>query len=100
MEQEADGFLFRAQDEITKKHDLKAGREDLKHAKQIYLTIQHYDDVPKRLHLVAMDERALNPPPPPKPVATKPAAKKPVSATSTRRAQAWQSPKAGKRKIK
>jgi tRNA A-37 threonylcarbamoyl transferase component Bud32 len=105
MEQEADGFLFRAQDEITKKHDLKAGREDLKHAKQIYLTIQHYDDVPKRLHLVAMDERALNPPPPPKPVTTqpvtaKPAAKKPVSATSTRRAQAWQSPKAGKRKIK
>jgi serine/threonine protein kinase len=85
IEQKADGFLFRAQHEIVDLHDRKAGREDLARARRIYLSIRAYGDVPKRLALVAADERALNPPAP------KPA---------LRRSQAWPSPKAGKRKKK
>ena len=100
IEQEADGFRLRAQKEMSELHDRNAAKEDLARAKELYQSIRNYNDVAQRLQIVALDERQLNPPPPPAPqpraVAAKTPAKKP--ARGTRRTQAWQSPKAGKKR--
>lgn len=92
-EQEADGFRLRAEKEINETHDRAAAKEDLGRAKELYQSIHDYDDVPHSLQLVAQSEFALNPPAPH--VA-------PVKIAKTLRhqprRQAWQSPKAGKRR--
>jgi hypothetical protein len=102
IEQEADGFRVRGQKEISDRREHAAAKEDVARAKELYKSIADYDDVRLRLQLVAEDEQALNPPPPPPvPVTTHVVmARKPVAkpAKQTRRTQAWQSPKAGKRR--
>ncbi len=103
IEQEADGFRLRAQKEMFELHDRNASKEDLVRAKDLYTSIHDYDDIAQRLRIVAQDERVLDPPPVPKAavhalphIAAKPAVRK--SAKPARRAQTWQSPKAGKRR--
>ncbi len=96
IEQEADGFRLRAQKEMYELHDRTAAKEALARAKELYQSINGYNDVAQRLQIVAQDERELNPPPAPAPPARVTLAKK--SARQTRRSQAWQSPKAGKKR--
>jgi tetratricopeptide (TPR) repeat protein len=99
IEQEADGFRLRAQKEISELHDRNAAREDLARAKELFQSIRGYNDVAQRLQLVAQDERALDPPPPPAPPARVTVVKTPPKPVhQTRRTQAWQSPKAGKKR--
>jgi serine/threonine protein kinase len=101
-EQEADGFRLRAQKEMADPRDHLAAKEDLAHAKDLYQSIRDYKDVPQRLQLVAQDELILDPPPAPKPAPPPRAAPAKTTAAKAarqpRRAQAWQSPKAGKRR--
>ena len=97
IEQEADGFRLRAQKELNERHDREAAAHDLGQAKTLFQSISSYDDVPQYLKLVAQAERQLNP---------RPAAPRPVAAAKAAhprsrqkgRSQAWQSPKAGKRR--
>jgi eukaryotic-like serine/threonine-protein kinase len=103
IEQEADGFRLRAQKESSDPHEHAAAQEDLARAKDLYKSIHDYRDVDQRLQIVAQDEQLLNPPPAPAPPRTSPvktAAKstRQTSTRQTRRTQAWQSPKAGKRR--
>ena len=111
IEQEADGFRLRAQKAMNDPHQKAAAKEDLAHAKELYQSIQGYQDVAQRLQLVAVDEMAMNPPPAvlaPAPVRARVltasskngrrAATRQPPSRQTRRAQAWQSPKAGKRR--
>jgi hypothetical protein len=95
-EQEADGFRLRAQKELTDPSQRAAAKEDLQHAKDLYSTIRNYNDVPHRLQLVAQDEMASTPPRAP---AQRTAAARPAkSARQSRRTEAWQSRKAGRRR--
>ncbi len=99
FEQEANGFRLRAQKELYELHDRGSAKEDLARAKELYLSIRDYNDVAQRLQIVAQDEKALNPPPAPVLPARVAAVKAPAKpARQTRRAQTWQSPKAGKKR--
>jgi hypothetical protein len=104
IEQEADGFRLRAEKAMAEPHGHAAAQEDLAHAKGLYQSIHDYEGVAKRLQFVAQLEMALNPPPPSTPAVAKTTAKNPVKrvaarpARQPRRTQAWQSPKAGKRR--
>ena len=96
-EQEADGFRLRAEKEAADPHNHAAAKDDLAHAKDLYQSIHDYDDVAQRLQRVAQDQLALNPPPP-APAPREIVAKTTKPAHHPRRTQAWQSPKAGKRR--
>jgi serine/threonine protein kinase len=104
IKQEAEGFRLRGEKESKDPHEHAAAQEDLTRAKELFQSIRDYDDVPQRLQRVAQDELALNPPPPPPAPAPKAIVAKtakparPSSARQSRRIQAWQSPKAGKRR--
>jgi tetratricopeptide (TPR) repeat protein len=107
IEQEADGFRLRAQKKFADSHDRAVAQEDLARARDLYQSIKDYDDVPQRLRLVAEQDSAMQPPPliaalpvrtaRPKAVASK-SARQARQARQQRRSQAWQSPKAGKRR--
>lgn len=94
IQQEATGYRIRAQNEMSDPRTRAAAKEDLARARELYDRIHDYGDVAQCLKIVAQDELALNPPPAPAPPA-KNAAK---YARQSRRSQAWQSPKAGKRR--
>jgi serine/threonine-protein kinase len=99
IEQEADGFRLRAQKEWNEQHDKNAAARDLAQAKALFQSISTYDDVPQYLRLVAQAERSLNPPPTaaaPRVLVAK--AARPKSTHQKGRSQAWQSPKAGKKR--
>jgi len=105
IQQKATGYRIRAQKEALDPNTRAAAKEDLERAKELYTGIADYGDVAQCLQIVAQDERALNPPPmpaaasnasPPRMMAAKRPA--PKSLRPTRRTQAWQSPKAGKRR--
>jgi len=110
IQQKATGYRIRAQKEALDPSTRPAAREDLALARELYTGIADYGDVAQCLQIVAQDERALNPPPVPTASASntsprlmaakRPAAKslRPTPARPTRRTQAWQSPKAGKRR--
>ncbi|HEY3838998.1 MAG TPA: serine/threonine-protein kinase [Bryobacteraceae bacterium] len=103
LEQEADGFRLRAKKEKDSPdpHDHAAAEEDLRHSRELFESIKDYDDVPQYLKLIAQDELALNPPAPPAhlPAPTHRAiSAKAAKAARQKRTQAWQSPKAGKRR--
>jgi hypothetical protein len=98
IEQEADGFRLRAQKKFADTHDRAAASEDLTRAKELYHSIENYDDVAQRLRLVAEDERAMQPAAPAPPPVLRVAKPSHPTARSQRRTQAWQSPKAGKRR--
>jgi len=99
IEQKADGFRLRAQKEWNEMHDRAAASHDLAQAKSLFQTISNYDDVPQYLRLVAQAQRSLNPPPPaPAPRTLMAKASHANRAHQKGRAQAWQSPKAGKKR--
>jgi hypothetical protein len=98
IEQEADGFRLRAQKKFADTKDRAAAQEDLAKARELYQSIHDYNDVAQRLRLVAEDERAMTPPPPAAAAASRPVVAKRHISKQSRRTQAWQSPKAGKRR--